>query len=240
MTLARTKAYWQSFFGLTELPESGHFIISHGEKLADYWGMYGFKYKNAFIFSVPQGSVEEVRHRLEPLLASEIWSSDTLQGVFADRCERLIGPAYQGGLEPANFRYSPDANVQLLKPKDSAALLEFKKTCPKLDWEHSGISLEDKNLVGYFLDDQLLTVAKAIHWQEDVINLGVVCHPAYQGKGFAEACLRAVIKAALELDHLVLYQTLLNNKPALRLAEKLGFQRYAETLALRLKELSVQ
>lgn len=241
MGFARASQYWQVYLGLTEgLPESGLLFIPHAKSLADYWGMYAFKRGDALIFSVPESVLNEFKTRLEPLSLTESWSASKLQTLFTDYSERVIGPAYQGWLEPERFRFEAVNNVRLLRVQDQFALLDLKHACPQLDWEHSDIKLEDKNLFGYFLEDRLLTVAKAIYWQEDVINLGVVCHPDYRGKRFAEACLGAVIKGALELNQLVLYQTLLSNTPALKLAEKLGFQSYSESIAIRFKAVFEQ
>lgn len=57
----------------------------------------------------------------------------------------------------------------------------------------------------------------------------------FRGCGYGKAVLSAASQYALDHHLLVLYQTLVSNKPAIAVAQSLGFQPYANHVAVRLR-----
>jgi predicted GNAT family acetyltransferase len=62
----------------------------------------------------------------------------------------------------------------------------------------------------------------------------VITHREHRGRGHALRLVSALAREALSAERLVLYQTLVSNAPAMSLAHRLGFDRYATLIAVRL------
>ncbi len=86
--------------------------------------------------------------------------------------------------------------------------------------------------VFYGVHDSLKLVAVAgthvVSPQEGVAAVGYVYTvPEYRGKGYATACTAAVTKALLDMGlHTVVLNVAKDNAPALKVYERLGYQRY--------------
>jgi ribosomal protein S18 acetylase RimI-like enzyme len=84
---------------------------------------------------------------------------------------------------------------------------------------------------GVWRDGRLVATAGTHVWspQEGVAAIGnVFTHPAYRGHGYATQCTAAVAQAAFDAGiETVVLNVRRDNSPALRVYEKLGFQRYA-------------
>jgi|AMZC01.1.fsa_nt_AMZC01002325.1_7 RimJ/RimL family protein N-acetyltransferase len=84
---------------------------------------------------------------------------------------------------------------------------------------------------GVWRDGRLVAAAGTHVWspQEGVAAIGnVFTHPAYRGRGYATQCTAAVAQAAFDAGiETVVLNVRRDNLPALRVYEKLGFQRYA-------------
>lgn len=84
---------------------------------------------------------------------------------------------------------------------------------------------------GVWCDGQLVATAGTHVWspQESVAAIGnVFTHPAHRGHGYAARCTAAVAQAAFDAGiETVVLNVRCDNRPALRLYERLGFQRYA-------------
>jgi predicted GNAT family acetyltransferase len=125
--------------------------------------------------------------------------------------------------------------VRKIVPKDQSSLKDLIQPCQPVEWEHSGLSVHDKHLFGCFLDGRLVAVAGNILWDPNTVNPGVITHPDHRGKGYGTAVVSAAVQRAIKHDHLVLYQTLLANTPAVKIAHSLGFQPYAQHVAVIFK-----
>ncbi len=84
---------------------------------------------------------------------------------------------------------------------------------------------------GVWCGGRLVATAGTHVWspQEGVAAIGnVFTHPAYRGRGYATQCAAAVAQAAFDVGiETVVLNVRRDNGPALRVYEKLGFQRYA-------------
>jgi RimJ/RimL family protein N-acetyltransferase len=60
-------------------------------------------------------------------------------------------------------------------------------------------------------------------------------HPDFRGQGHGTAVVAAVMAEALANQELLLYQTLESNQAAIGLALALGYERYGNHVAVRLK-----
>jgi predicted GNAT family acetyltransferase len=68
-----------------------------------------------------------------------------------------------------------------------------------------------------------------------IAHIAVVTHPSHRGRGYGKAAVAHLAARAIAEGLLPQYRTLDSNQPSLRIAEALGFQRYATSVAVRLK-----
>jgi predicted GNAT family acetyltransferase len=103
------------------------------------------------------------------------------------------------------------------------------------EWAHSGAEGWTAR-VGLFDARGLLAAAGCVVQEGTVAHIGVVTRRADRAAGCGRRVVSAIASGAVAAGLIPQYQTLDPNAPARRVAAVLGFERYARTLAARLKE----
>lgn len=231
----RTERFWSDFFGLApdELCQPGVRVVPH-RGLGDYAGAWIFWREETIFLSTPPDLVDEIRAAI-PSTVSRLPEPQRLASVFATRAERWIGPAYQGYLERDRFRGSELPGVSPVDAEEG--LLEaLCVACDPEEWAHAGIEPQrPEPCFGVTCDQRLVAVAQNAFWSEGTVSPGLLVHPDYRGRGYGKAVLAAATADALRGGHLVLYQTLCGNVPAVRAASALGYAQFATHLAVRFR-----
>jgi GNAT superfamily N-acetyltransferase len=235
VTIQRIDAAWAAFFGLSPpaFLRPGVQVVAH-HQLADYHGVWLFRHHASLCLSVPSDSVQSVQTAVRANTVESLFSEAGVRGLLGSRIERIIGPAYYGYVERAQFRSAPHPGVRALSRADQAALHQLADACEMDAWEHSGITFDEAHVFGCFVDDRLVAAARYQSAWEETAHIGVVTHPAYRGHGYGRAVVSAATAQGLKAGFIMLYQTLLANAPAVALATGLGYQLYATHLAVRL------
>jgi len=231
----RVEQFWCDFFGLSpeELRKPGGRVVAH-RGLGDYPGAWIFWREDTIILSTPPELIADT-DGLYRSAADRFREPASLAELFAARTERVIGPAYQGFLDPDQFRPHLCPGTGLL-PTQERLLDELRAACKAEEWLHAGIEPErPEPCFGYYLDHKLIAVAQNAFWSDSAVSPGLIVHPGYRGRGYGKAVLTAAASDALQSGHLVLYQTLLSNASAVRAAEALGFTQFATHLAIRFR-----
>jgi len=225
----RADRYWRDIFGLSPeaFGKTGILVSPHSGHLAGRNAAWVFRHGHSCIVSVPAPMVDELERSAPGLEIERIHESESIRRLFGDRIERTVGPSYQGVCEREDFRPRNSPEVRRLVPADGASLEGLVSACPESEWEESGVDLKSEPLFGYFVGEQITAVGGAIPWAPDAANLAVITHPEHRGKGYATPVVSAVMSHILGEGKAVLYQTLLSNAPAVRIAEKLGCRLYA-------------
>lgn len=230
----RTKAFWGDFFGIEpeELDRPGVRAVPH-RGLGDYPGAWIFWRRDTVVLSTPASLVEPTRKAIAA--TGRHRSPAEWAQLFHERTERCIGPAYQGFLDPARFR--PALRGTERQCLVSGPLLErLQAECDPEEWSHAGLDLtRPEPCFGLMLDEQVVAAAQNSFWAVDTVSPGLIVHPEYRRRSLGKAVLSAAVTHALEQRHLVLYQTLLCNTPAIRAAASLGFTPFATHLAIRFR-----
>ncbi len=228
----RIDSYWASFFGLSreDYAREALQIVPHC-KLKGYRGVWMLRRGSATILSAPP----ELVPLSESALSSRITvTDDDLIALFAESGERIVGPAYQGYLVESRSR--PEAaGARMLSSEDNTALLHLQQACGPEEWDHSDIHVGQAVAFGSFVGSQLVAACNYRMEADDVCAPGVITHPGYRGRGYGRSVLAAATEHAVSHSYLVLYQTLLANRPAIAIAEQLGYREYATSLAIRLR-----
>jgi RimJ/RimL family protein N-acetyltransferase len=101
-------------------------------------------------------------------------------------------------------------------------------------WAHSGISPERPPVFGCYAAETLAAAGMLEPWGARLLHVGIVTHPAYRGRGYGKAVVSAMTTHGLTTGAVVQYRTLAANRASVAIAQALGFQRFGQTLAVRL------
>lgn len=230
-------AYWARVFGCApeRLRPSGPLVLPHSPELADYSGVYLLTFGAAPVVSLPPSLVESHGARAAAAARDGLGDEARWRAVFSGRVETVIGPAAiryadRGTLRPL----PPDDSTRLLTLDDADALAALRRACWPVEWEHGGSELGNHPVAGAFAGGVLAAVAGYEVWGETIAHIAVATHPAFRGRGLGAAAVSRIATEALERGLLAQYRTLETNAPSLAIADRLGFQPYARSLAVRL------
>jgi GNAT superfamily N-acetyltransferase len=234
-TVAAIDGYWAGFFGcdpaILSVPATT--VVPH-VGLGDYHGLWLFRRYDTLIVSVPPARLEHDRAAFGSLPAARYADLPTIYACIAAPIERVVGPVFVGYADSTTFQPVASPGARLLSAGDQQAFERFQQACPALDWEHGGSRLGSSPLVGCFVDGALVALAGYELWGERIAHIAVVTQPTARGHGFGKQVVSALAAVALEHSLIPQYRTLLSNTASLAIGAALGFQPYAESLAVRL------
>lgn len=226
--------HWAAFFGLSvvefTMPELK--VVPHAQ-LQGYRGAWLFQRGSSLIVSVPPDLVERIDGELQRQSPGTITEQDFV-ALFGEEVDKVIGPAYQGYLEEPDF-CPATGSARLLLPVDDNELRRLAAACDAEEWEHSDVQIGQHPLFGSFSGSHLVAVANYRMETRVAAMPGIITHPDYRGQGHGKAALSSAVEHGLSKGFLMLYQTLVLNKPAVAIAESLGYKQYATHLAVRLR-----
>lgn len=224
--------FWADHFGIArvELFDQPWRVVVHSKALAQYRGTFALFRDERGIASIPADQAS----RLEPLLANA--PDDKTPERFAVALSSIscasIGPAYVGY---AALISGECASARDLESRDQAALENLKQCCPDVDWDHGGSNLRQP-CSGIFTDGQLAAVAGYETWGGAIAHIAVVTHPEFRNQGLGRRVVAHVARRAVDAGLLPQYRTLLSNEPSMHVAKSLGFQQYAVSMAVRIRD----
>lgn len=238
MGSARVAQYWSETLGVSpeELVQPGILVVPHSKKLSGRNASWIFVHEDTCVISVPPGLVDELHQKAIGIPIESIQSPDSTHALFGDRIRRTVGPAYQGYAEAEDFRPCTSHDVRSLSDSDRPLLQRLADACGPVEWQNSGINVDDENLFGCFGDGKIVAASGIIPWANYAANIGVITHPDYRRRGYGKAVASRAMQHILDQGDLVLYQTLVENVAAVRIAESLGCKAYAQTTYIAFKD----
>lgn len=141
------------------------------------------------------------------------------------------GPAYVGY---ADYLSGHTIDVCSLDKTDSRVQM-IAEAYPD-DWNVFGLCEDSAGPFAEFAGDQIVGLSHYEIWGGAVAHIGVVTVPAARGRGVGERVVRQAAQEAIKRNLLPQYRTLWSNKPSIRIAERLGFFHYADTVFVRCGE----
>jgi hypothetical protein len=231
----RDDRFWAAFLGI-EPADWGAPGVSYRVHvgLRDYRGLWCFRRNDRIVVSAPRGWIAALEERFAGCDPDDLMRTAFLTKALADDCEQAIGPAFQGCLDPERFTRRAAPRVRKLVAADAGALDALRAACGP-DWDAGGFDKTDAWRYGYFDDEGITAVAGYRTWTGDAGDPCILTHPRFRGAGRSAAVTGAVVSDALANGKLLLYQTLESNEAAVRVAFALGFERYANHVAVRLR-----
>jgi GNAT superfamily N-acetyltransferase len=225
--------YWASHLGIPSerLFSEPLSIIAHSGELTGYGGVFALFRDGAKAISLPPERAEQLRPLIMKLPAD--FSPGDLEKVLRPFASMVIGPAFIGYTDSI-----PSASqlARLLTADDTTAVAALQAACLEDEWEHGGSDAGQHPAFGVFVEDQLAALTGYEIWSGTIAHISVITHPGHRGRGFGAAAVAQITAHALSAGLLPQYRTLDSNQPSMRIAERLGFHRYATSLAMRMGE----
>jgi hypothetical protein len=231
----RDDRFWAAFLGIDPADWSVPGISYRAHTgLRGYEGFWCFRRNARIVVSAPHAWVDRLEARFSGCDPDDLLEPAFLKNALAEECERAIGPAFQGCLDPGKFSRRAAPRVRELVAADAGALDALRAACGP-DWDEGGLDKADAWRYAYFDDEGITAVAGYRSWTAEAGDPCILTHPRFRGGGRSAAVTSAVVSDALANGKLLLYQTLESNEAAVRVAFALGFDRYANHVAVRLK-----
>jgi ribosomal protein S18 acetylase RimI-like enzyme len=231
----RIDTYWSRFLGVSvsALHDPG-FVVTEHARLRGYRGVWFFARGHSIVVSSPPDWVARLERYSGAHLEREPVSENFARRVLGSAIARIVGPSFQGWLRPDRFRAVPSNDVERVVTNRLSRVQAFRASCTLEEWEHGGIDPERGEIWACVREAELVALGQLRAHPDDAVDPCVITHPEHRGRGHATELLSALVQEALSSRQLVLYQTLLSNTPAVSIARRLGFERYATLLAVRL------
>lgn len=215
------------------LRSPGVVVAPHAE-LDGYRGVWFFVRGHSAVVSAPPEWVPRLQRVCGSAAATELVSPASAARALSDAAGQIIGPSFQGSLSPAHFRPVASDCVSRVSESKAAIISGLQSACSPTEWDHGGIDAGAAEVWASFEGPHAVALGQLRPHSGGAVDPCVLTHPAYRGQGHALRLVGAMTSEALSAGQLVLYQTLLSNRPAVSIALRLGFEQYATLLAVRL------
>lgn len=225
--------YWSQFLGVSpeRLYVPGVTVVPH-KGLGDYRGVWFFSRHSSCIVSAPEDWVEQLQAS-RSRISSRSLTHDALVSLFGEHLGKIIGPAYDGYVRSEQFQPCRLHETTPV-PYHDEAVRSFTEASEPEEWEEGGLSPDCGQLVACFDSDRIVALAGFRYRSAEAGDPCVITHARHRGRGYAKAAVSRVVEHELEFGRLVLYQTLLANQASVSVATRLGFEQYANHVAVRL------
>jgi GNAT superfamily N-acetyltransferase len=222
--------YWAAHLGCApeELFTEPFRIVPHGNELADYNGVFALFRDDKAIASIPGDRTAPLLGLLQ--LHTGVHSPQSLAFALGPVATKLVGPAWIGYADAAP---APLNSARALAVDDADALRSLQQACDPMEWDDGGSTI-DQPCSGVFAGGQLAALAGYEVWGGTIAHLYVITHPAFRGRGYGRSAVAHLAARALAAGLLPQYRTLQANVSSIRIAQALGFEPYATSMAVRL------
>jgi RimJ/RimL family protein N-acetyltransferase len=133
-------------------------------------------------------------------------------------------------LDPQDFKCVPVRSEftvrQLDATNDQALLLDLYAACTEEDLDLAAISLEEPDDVisGIFDGTRLVAYAGYRAWEDTIVDIGVLIHPEYRGRGLGKSVVSSLCECCFRNDVIPMYRVFSYNIHSCKLAEAIGFR----------------
>lgn len=229
--------YWANSLGCRRevLCEAGVSLVASDTTTVDV-----VRRGDSAVVAVDAERMSDIEATLSDSVVDDVMTRERLVGrltstgfVVAD----VLGPAFLGYADASTLlRAEAETGppVRTLTSDDEAAYERFRAACPKDEWDAGGSLFHPGRTVGQFVGDELVALASYDIWAETIAHIAVITHPDHRNEGHAQAVVLAIAHDALAASLIPQYRTLDAWPWSVRVAEKLGFERWGTSLLVRL------
>lgn len=226
-------AYWASFLGcaVQELESDAPRIIRHKGELVDYFGLFAFFRKSTPIVSVPDDQLESMKRFVNSIPVAEVRQPAAFATAARALRSEIVGPASIAYADAKTLK-SVASTARMLTKADKPAADALQVACTALEWEQGGCKVGEQETCGIFVGKQLAALAGYEPWSGVIAQLEVVTHRDFRGKGYGKQEVAHMAQHALKQGLLPQYRTMEANSSSAHMAESLGFERIATSVAV--------
>jgi GNAT superfamily N-acetyltransferase len=228
------KKYWFDELGCKEsdLSPGKTKVVAHG-KMEDYSGVKFFHSNNSTVISAPKYLIKELEEKVANVDSSTSFEINFITKILSEKIDRIIGPAFIGQIDEKSFLPISTPDARELTLDDWSLVEKLFQSCSALEIDHSSLE-KGQAMAGVFIDGTLVGAAGYEILEGLVAHIGILTNPNYRGQGVAKKALSKITEMALKASLGIQYQTLDSNTASVKCAERLGFKRFATTLAARI------
>ncbi len=230
-TTEKVCEYWRSHLGMADetLFSAPLRIITHAGELEGYGGVFALAREGAAVVSLPPSRSDQWRP-LVAQIAGE-FSLQNLASTLRPFASAVIGPAFIGYADHISPPLYP---TRSLSAKDGCAVDALRAACGEIEWEHGGSDVREHPASGVFVGAELAALAGYEIWGGVIAHISIVARPLYRSRGFGTAAVAHLAARAIASGLIPQYRTLDANRASLRIADTLGFARFATSIAIRM------
>jgi GNAT superfamily N-acetyltransferase len=212
-----------------------HTLVVPDNESNGFHGLYCFLRNQTLIVAVSPDLLATFHPRAEGWCQADVLDIERFRRLIDYPIDQIIGPAFIGYTDRTMFCPFSAEETRLLGSEDLSSLEALQAACNALEWKHGGSQLGDQPVIGAFHGERLVSVSGYEIWDGGIAHISVVTHPQYRGQGYGKAVVSKLTDEALKRGLVPQYRTLEANKSSMALGNRLGFERYATTVAVRLK-----
>lgn len=227
-TRVRIDQFWQRTFGAPSQQDGEVRVVTHGEHLAGYPGIYAVLRQGAVLITTPSEMTAHVRAwPLSPTTAMRPdWWTDRLPGW------KVLGPSVHS-FAGSHEQLQAAGSAYPASPAEVRAALFSRVSAD--EWEESGFAGDDVGHAWLLDNAQNRPVAAANLTPFDGVtaDVGVLVAREARGHGDAVAAASAAVRYAVGHHGIARWRALETNSASLAVAARLGFNEDCRQLAAR-------
>jgi RimJ/RimL family protein N-acetyltransferase len=189
--------------------------------------LYAMCVGEAVVVAAPESLRERVRAVARP---AALVTPEGLRPLLPEGA-LLVGPARIA------YLHRPLAAPEGVARIDSVAdarLARLRARVTAEEWQHANLDAAEVPIFACLEAGEVAAAAGFERVGGRVAHIGVLSDPRLRGRGLGRRAVQAAAAHAFAAGLMTQYQTLASNTPALRIADSLGFELFAVTLAARL------
>lgn len=181
---------------------------------------------------------EEKYDEVKPLEKEKdiCFNQDFLQNAKIDAGE-VLGPAFLSYADEDSFQPCDGERCRRLTAADLDVLERMKDSAEIAEIEDS-IEEDlpsDKPMFGKFVGEELVAVSSYDIWDSTIAFISVFVDEDFRGEGYGKEVVSEAAKDAINENLIPSYRTLEKWSSSVGLAKSLGFERYATTYLIKLR-----
>jgi GNAT superfamily N-acetyltransferase len=234
-TLGKIHAYWTHFLGCPVGRAAGVHVVELPHRPHDHEVIHVFCRDDYCILAGPPGFRSRLGNAVTEWPTAAWSQAEEWTKLLGERASAIRGPAWLGYADATDFHPVDSRGTRPLTRKDQPVVAALAQAAGPEAWGESGLGEPSGWRYGCFEGSELVAAGTAKPWGIDLWHLGILTHPAYRQQGWGRAVVSQMAADALAAGAIPQYRASLRNQPSLALASSLGFQPYAEQLAIHLR-----
>jgi GNAT superfamily N-acetyltransferase len=242
-TRGRVDRFWSDTFDISaaDLHRDGVRVQQHRPSRGAWREVYVLRFDNAAWVFAPAECVAPIAARFAMRTARD--AMDPAAWL------RLPGVPVVGAVGPSRHHYLDDPGhlrarlaelsssrlvARRLNPGDFTALSALRAAVDPDEWGQVSFDAQPPVMFGLFDGGDLIAAANLMPGPDAASDVSVVTRPDQRGRGHGTSIGAAAAGQALAMHGIARCRALANNRAALAIASRLGFEEYGESLAVQL------